>query len=314
MPLRISKNSAYGLMALAAVMWASSGTFTVLALDAGAEVMQITVFASVFTTLILLPAIGVFDRKSLGIMRRDFMPMLLFSVITGTFFAIAWYMCIDLTGVATAVVLLYAYPSIVTIASVFLLGEKLTPGKALALPLTFIGCVLVAGAGDLEEGFSFDLVGISLGLYAAAAAAVYYIWGKKFLDRYSANTVILYMTALSIPGIVLLANPVTILENHISGEAWAYIFAIGLFPGTIGFVVSMVALRHIEASRASIVASIEPVAAVAIAVLVLADVITLLQGAGVGLVFVGVLLLRLTRKDREEDARAPDGARTGGKA
>lgn len=312
--MRISKNFAYGLMALAAVMWASSGTFTVLALDSGAEVMQITVFASVFTTLILLPAIGVFDRESLWIKRRDFMPMLLFSLITGTFFAIAWYMCIDITGVATAVVLLYAYPSIVTVASVFLLGEKLTPGKALALPLTFIGCVLVAGAGDFEDGFSFDLVGIALGLYAAAAAAVYYIWGKKFLGRYSANTVILYMTALSIPGIVLLANPVTILENHISREAWAYIFAIGLFPGTIGFVVSMVALRHIEASRASIIASIEPVAAVAIAVLVLADVITLLQGAGVGLVFVGVLLLRLTRKDREADASVPDGAGTGGKA
>jgi len=267
--------------------------------------MQITVFASIFTTLILLPAIGLFDRKSLWIEREDFLPLLLFSIITGTFFAIAWYMCIDLTGVATAVVLLYVYPSIVTVASIFLLGERLTPGKALALPLTFIGCVLVAGASDLEEGFSFDIIGIALGIYTAAAAAVYYIWGKKFLDKYSANTVILYMTALSIPGIVLIANPVTILDNHISGEAWAYIFAIGLFPGTIGFVVSMVALRHIEASRASIVASIEPVAAVAIAALVLADVITLLQGVGVGLVFVGVLLLRLTRKGRGDGPRIP---------
>ncbi|MBN1677470.1 MAG: DMT family transporter [Candidatus Thermoplasmatota archaeon] len=303
--VNISKNIAYGLMALAAIMWASSGTFTVLAIDSGAEVMQVTLFASVVTTLILLPAIGVFDPKSLRLRRKDFLPMLGFSLITGTFFAVAWYMCVDLTGVATAVVLLYAYPSMVTIASVFLLGEKLTRGKALALPLTFAGCVLVAGAADLEEGFSFDLLGIGLGVYTAIAAAVYYIWGKKFLDRYSANTVILYMTALSIPGIVLIANPMTILDNHISYEAWAYIFAIGLFPGTIGFVVSMVALRHIEASRASIVASIEPVAAVVIAALVLSDVITLLQGIGVGLVFVGVLLLRWTRRSSQEGTRIP---------
>ncbi len=305
MHLRISKNFAYGLMALAAMMWASSGTFTVLALDSGAAVMQVTVFASIVTTLILLPAIGVFDPKSLRIRREDFLPMLLFSLITGTFFAIAWYMCVDLTGVATAVVLLYAYPSMVTIASVFLLGEKLTPGKALALPLTFVGCVLVAGASDLEGGFSFNLLGITLGLYTAASAAVYYIWGKKFLDRYSANTVILYMTALSIPGIVIIANPLTILDNHIGPEAWAYIFAIGLFPGTIGFVVSMFALRYIEASKASIVASIEPVAAVIIAALVLADVITVLQGVGVALVFLGVLLLRITRKDRGEGTKIP---------
>ncbi len=300
-------------MALAAIMWASSGTFTVLALDSGAKVMQITVFASIFTTLILLPAIGAFDPKSLRLRRQDFLPMLGFSLITGTFFAVAWYMCVELTGVATAVVLLYAYPSMVTLASIFLLGERLTPGKALALPLTFVGCVLVAGAGNLEEGFAFNLLGIGLGVYTAVAAAVYYIWGKKFLARYSANTVILYMTALSIPGIVLIANPMTILENHISYEAWAYIFAIGVFPGTVGFVVSMVALRHIEASRASIVASIEPVAAVAIAALVLSDVITLLQGAGVGLVFLGVLLLRWTRKSSMEGTRIPAAPESDGK-
>lgn len=304
--LRISKNFAYGLMALAAVMWASSGTFTELAIDAGAKVMQVTVFASVFTTLILLPVIGVFDRKSLWIKKEDFLPMLAFSLITGTFFAVAWYMCIDMTGVATAVVLLYAYPSIVTVASIFLLGEKLTPSKAIALPLTFVGCVLVASAGDLEEGFSFNIVGIALGIYTAVAAAVYYIWGKKFLEKYSANTVILYMTALSIPGIVIIANPTTLFENHIQADAWAYMFALGLFPGTIGFVVSMVALNYIEASKASIVASIEPVAAVAIASLVLANVITLLQGIGVGLVFAGVILLRLTRKGDAEGLRLPE--------
>ncbi len=300
--MKISKNLAYGLMALAAIMWATSGTFTVLAIDAGAEVMQVTVFAGVFTTVILLPLIGVFDPKSLRIKKEDFLPLLIFSIITGTFFSIAWYMCVDLTGVATAVILLYAYPSIVTVASVFLLKERLTRGKAIALPLTFIGCVLVAGAKDFEEGFSFDYIGIALGVYTALAAGVYYIWGKKFLDKYSANTIILYMTALSIPGIVVLANPLTLFENHISTEAWMYVFAIGLFPGTIGFVVSMVALNHIEASRASIVASIEPVAAVVIAYLVLADQLTLLQGVGVFLVFTGVILLRITK-----EALAPGG-------
>jgi drug/metabolite transporter (DMT)-like permease len=79
-------------------------------------------------------------------------------------------------------------------------------------------------------------------------------------------------------------------------DAWALIFAIGLFPGTIGFVVSMVALRHIEASRASIVASIEPVAAVILAFLVVSEKITAFQGVGVALVFIGVLLLRISKK------------------
>ena len=36
----------------------------------------------------------------------------------------------------TAVILLYSYPSIVTLASVFLLNERLTPAKAIALPIS----------------------------------------------------------------------------------------------------------------------------------------------------------------------------------
>jgi drug/metabolite transporter (DMT)-like permease len=194
------------------------------------------------------------------------------------------------------VILLYLYPSIVTIASVFLLKEQLTPQKALALPLTFVGCVLVAGAQEFDKGFSFDVVGIALGIYAAIGASVYYLWGKKFLDKYSSNTVILYMTALSIPGLVILGNPVELMKTSLSSTAWLLILALGFFPGTVAFVISMVALNHIEASKASIVASIEPVAAVCIAFVVLSQGLNTLQALGVALVFGGVVLLRLTLK------------------
>ena len=294
---RISRNAAYGLMGLAAVMWATSGTFTELALDEGARVMEITVFSVIVSGLILLPLIGAIDPKSLWIKREDFLPLLGFSLVTGTFFSLAWYYCVQMTSVATAVILLYLYPSIVTVASVFVLRERLTPQKALALPLTFIGCALVAGAQEFGKGFSFDIIGIALGIYAAIGGAVYYLWGKVFLSKYSSNTVILYMTVLSIPGLIILGNPIDLVETSLSSSAWLYIIALGFFPGTVGFVVSMLALKHIEASKASIVASIEPVAAVFIAFVVLAQVINALQALGVALVFCGVLLLRLTLKN-----------------
>lgn len=295
--MKVSKNFAYGLMVLAAVMWATSGTFTTLAYDSGADRWNVTVFSTIFTAMVLLPLIMVFDKKSLSIEWKDFLPLFMFAQITGTFFAIAWYTCVELTGVATAVVLLYAYPMIVTIASVFLLSERLTREKAVALPLTFIGAILVVGAKDLEHGFDFNALGVLLGIYTAFAGAFYYIWGKKLLDKYSANTIILYLTLLSIPVLLLIANPFTVLEISIPAEAWGYIFLIGLLPGAVGPIVSMVALKHIQASKASIIASIEPVAAVVIAFLVLSETLSVLQGIGVGLVFLGVLMLRLREKN-----------------
>ena len=298
--MKISKNIAYALMALAAILWSTSGTFTVLALNEGAGVMQITVFSYVFGAAVLVPAIAFFDPKSLRIDLKDFWPMLIFSLITGTFFSLAWYFCVQKTGVATAVILLYGYPSIVTVASVFLLKEKLSPQKALALPLTFMGAVLVAGAQDFGEGLTFNMVGIALGVFSAIAGAIYYLWGKKFLDKYSATTVILYMTVLSIPGVVILANPIDIFSHALPGVSWLWILLLGIFPGTIGFVISMFALGHIEASKASIVASIEPVSAVMIAFIVLSEKINFIQAIGVVAVFVGVLLLRITRRNGKE--------------
>jgi len=287
------------MMAFAAIMWATSGTLTSLAIDQGADVLQVTVFSYLFSSAILLPALVILDPKSLHVESKDFLPLLAFSLVTGTFFSLAWFICIDLTGVPTAVTLLYAYPSIVTIASIFILKERMTIQKALALPLTFVGAVLVATAG-FEGGLSFNLLGVALGIYTAIAGAVYYLWGKKFLDRYSANTVILYMTVLSVPALLAIALPFPSFYRAMTGEAWLWIFLIALVPSTIGFVISMFALRHLEASKASIVASIEPVAAVIIAYLVLTEAINSWQGIGVALVFVGVLLLRLRTTEPQE--------------
>ena len=303
--MRISRNLAYALTALAAVAWATSGTFTVLATDNGATALQVAVFGGTISAMILIPAIAIFDPGSLRIARKDVVPFLVFSLLTGTFFSLAWYYAIDLTSVTTAVILLYMYPSIVTVAGVFVLGERLTKGKAVALPLTFVGCVLVAEAFDLEQ-LRLNMLGILLGLYAALAAALYYLWGKKFLARYSANTIVLYMTGFSVPFLVLIANPFDLAKTSLPSVAWLNILMIAIIPTTIGFVVSMVALKHIEASKASIVASIEPVAAAAIAYVVLSEQIAVVQVVGVALVFLGVLLLRLTSEEQDgEVTEAP---------
>ena len=290
--MNVSHKLAYLLMALAATMWATSGTLTELALDVGPTALQITVFSVVITTALVLVGVAVFDRKSLIIEWKDLIPLFIFSQITSTIFSLAWYYCVDYTNVAIAVILLYSYPSIVTIASVFFLSERLTPEKAIALPLTFVGCILVSGAQDAGT-LDFNLIGVALGITAAVAGSVYYIWGKKFLEKYSANTVVLYMYLFSAPALIVIANPIDVVQTSFTQEAWWYIFLIGLIPGAIAPLASMLALRTIQASRASIIASIEPVVAVAVAYLVLSQTITVFQGVGVGLVFLGVVMLRL---------------------
>ncbi|OGS55350.1 MAG: hypothetical protein A3K60_07185 [Euryarchaeota archaeon RBG_19FT_COMBO_56_21] len=288
----VTKNTAYALMVVAVAMWATSGPFAELAYREDATVIQVATLAFLIGTLILLMLVAVFDRKSLRIKKKDILPFIGFSLIAGVLLNLAWFGAIDETSVAITVVLNYSYPSMVTVASVFLFKERFTAQKALALPLTFAGCVLVAGGGHINEGLSFNWFGIGLGLASAIATAVYYLWGKKFEETYSPNTIVLYLFAISTVFLVLVANPIELAKTSLSGSAWFWILNVAFWSGVVGFVPSMVALKHLEASKASIVASVEPVFAVALAFVLLAEGISLVQVAGVGMVVLGVVLLR----------------------
>ncbi|MDH3365723.1 MAG: DMT family transporter [Thermoplasmata archaeon] len=297
--MRISKNIAYTLMILAAAAWGTSGTLTVLAIDEGTTTGVIALYSEVFSAAMFFAIICLFDRPSLMIKREDVLPFLLFSTITGALFSVAWYNCIDMTSVTTAVILLCSYPSIVTVASVFLLGEKMTLAKAVALPVTFIGCVLVSEAYDLES-IRLNALGIGLGVFTAFGAAAYYIYGKKFLKRYTPNTVALYFSAMMLPALVVITDPRKSLMPSLSANAWLLVFLIALIPCTVGFFMSMVALRRIEASKASIMASVEPVAAVALAVLIVSEAVAGLQLLGVALVLGGIVILRMVRREDDD--------------
>lgn len=298
--MKVSKTMAYALMAVAAILWATSGTFTQKAIDGGATANQVAVFSCLLSTCILVPMVGMLDRPSLRISKRDIVPLLVFSTVTGSLFSLAWFNTVDLTSVTTAVILLYAYPAIVAVASIFFLNERMTAAKAVALIITFIGAVLVSEAYDLEQ-VRLNALGIGLGLFTAFAGALYYLWGKKFLHRLTANTLAVYFAILMLPALVLLANPITLFDPSISGSGWVFITLVAIFPSTFGFLISMIALKVIEASKASIVASIEPAAGVLIAVAVLSEAVSQIQAVGVALVVAGVLVLRIPQKDEKDD-------------
>jgi len=291
--MKIAKNGAYGLLALAVCLWASSGTISTLAMDYGVSVVDLTTIGFISASMVLLPLVAIFDRKSLMIRRKDIPAFIMFSLLAGVLMNLAFFGAINETTVAIAVILNFTYPTIVTIASVFVFKEKLSIQKILALPLTFVGCVLVAGAPLIESGVSINWLAIALGLLSAIGSATYYLWGKKLEERYSANTVVLYLFVLTAIMLVIVANPVSLAHSSIAAEAYVLIFMMAVLPGVVGFLACLVALRHIEASKASIVSSFEPIVAVGIAFVVLSEGVTAIQLGGVLLIVIGIVLLRI---------------------
>ena len=142
------------------------------------------------------------------------------------------------------------------------LHEKFTPGKGLCLVLSLLGCALVSGVAG---GVTLDAGGVAYGLGAALCYTLQNILLATKLKKYSPMTNLFYMFLFSaaaslvftaaageLPGVAyILTTPGALAAN----------LGLGLVCSLAAQWLYTAALKTIPASRASIAATFEPVAA-----------------------------------------------------
>jgi drug/metabolite transporter (DMT)-like permease len=80
--------------------------------------------------------------------------------------------------------------------------------------------------------------------------------------------------------------------NVFSTSAILYIMGLGLFPTVLAYWFYTQGLKQLEASKASIVSTIEPVVATIMGLLIYNENVSLIQAAGILLVLGAVLLIQ----------------------
>jgi drug/metabolite transporter (DMT)-like permease len=194
------------------------------------------------------------------------------------------------TTVTTAVVLLYTAPAFVTVIAWRLWGETLDARKLVALALAFGGCALVARAYDLTR-LGLNLGGIACGLGAGLTYALFTIFGKVVVKRYSPWTGLTYQLlfgALFLAPLQTWAAFTPLIEFP---QAWFFALALALGP-TLGAIWFFAAgLANVPASNASILATIEPVMASVLAFVLLGERLEVWQMVGGVMVVLGAISL-----------------------
>ncbi|MDX1269629.1 MAG: EamA family transporter, partial [Oceanisphaera sp.] len=191
------------------------------------------------------------------------LPMLALFGFTGVFlFYGSYQIAVKQGGAALASVLLYTAPAWVALMAAVFFRERMTPPKWTALGLNLAGVALVAqGAGATVLGDSrVSQAGIGCGLLAGFCYALYYIFGKVFADRYAAETVFLLILPM---GGIFLTPWVTFGAK--SPTAWAALLALAFFCTYGAYHFYYAGLKHLEAGRAAITATLEPVVAAVVA-------------------------------------------------
>ena len=279
------------LIILAGCFWGSMGIFVRRLSTFGFSPIQIvslriTVAALVFSLLLLIK-----DSSGFRIALRDLPLFLGLGFGSILFFTICYFSAITIMPLSTAAILLYTSPIWIMLMSVLFFREKLNRIKLIALALAFAGCVLVSGI----SGEGLTLTGLLLGLGSGIGYGLYSILGTIALRKYSPYTVTTYTFLFAAAGSWLVCQPADMVSKFSAADnlTGLLLFCVltGLVTAVIPFLAYTLGLRTVEASRAGILATIEPLVATLVGIVVFSEPLTLLSGLGIILILAAVILL-----------------------
>lgn len=276
----------YGLVLAAAFMWGVIGPICTFIYMEGISPLETAFWRAMFGWLFFL--MHATAKKQVRVAPSNLPILLAFGLICISVFYGSYQVAIHTLGVGLAAVLLYTAPAWVALLSRLFLGERIGLAKATCVGMTIAGVGLISMGPQLmgETSIPFDLFGLGVGLLAGFTYALYYIFGKKFLHRFATPTVFVY--AMPVGALTILPF---VSFVHKTPTAWMLLVSLGLITSYGAFSVYYAGLKRLEATKAAVVATLEPVVAAAFGFGLFGERFGLTGWLGSGLILGAVLLV-----------------------
>ncbi len=284
------------LIILAGCFWGSMGFFVRGLGTYGFSSIQIVSIRVTLAALLFALVLLIKDRAGFKVLFRDLPLFLGLGFGSILFFTVCYFTAITMMPLSTAAILLYTSPVWIMLMSVLFFHEKLDRRKLMALVLAFAGCVMVSGI----SGGGLTPIGLLVGLGSGIGYGLYSILGTIALRRYSPYTVTTYTFIFAAVGSWIICRPVELFDKftntaHI-GFLTVFCCLTALVTAVIPFLAYTCGLQNVEASKAGIIATIEPMVATLIGILVFSEPLTLISGLGILLILTAVVILNLKQK------------------
>lgn len=273
----------YFFIIAAAVCWGLIGIFSGFAFSQGMQPMEVAFWRAVLAWCCF--AGQAFSTRQLRIDGRDIPLLAVFGLLGISLFYISYQYAVKTGGAAFASVLLYTAPAWVVVCSNFFYRERLTPIKLGAVALVISGVFLISRSGGAGGGsVSVGLVALISGLASGFCYSLYYTIGKHFSGKYSSANLFFYLLPIGALGIVPFVEfgPKTM-------EAWLALVGLSVVSTFVANLCYYKGIQYLEAGRASIVATLEPVVAAVTAFVFFGEYFTMIGYLGASLIIVAVL-------------------------
>ena len=294
------KTKSFIYIITAGILWGTSGLFVNALEGYGYSSLQMTAMRGLVSFICMLGYVLIKDRGLLKIKPLD----LLFFLGNGVALfltAFLYYTNIQLTSVATAVVIMYTMPIIVMIYSVIFFKEKITALKIIATITMLVGCGLVSG---IVGGFKMNPLGLFIGILSGFTYSAYSILTKIEFKR-GADPITTSLYSFGFMSVVALSvcEPLKIVERTTSVKAFILLIGLGVVTFVIPYFLYTLSLKYLPAGTASSLSIIEPMAAAVFAVIFLEQVPDLLTSSGIALIIFAVFLLGVAESLLEKKSK-----------
>ena len=253
-----------------------------------------------FSFFVLLPLL-VLTRGAgrLRVPRADLDRLFLLGILGVAASNYFYYLAIQRTNVAVAIVLQYTAPVWVLLYMVVRGLQRATLQRVAAIALALAGIVLVIGIVG-SGAVHLDTLGVVAAMVAAFSFAFYNVGGHSLLARYDRWLVLLYVTCSASLFWIAVNPPWKIAGAHYSTAEWLFLLVFSLLSVLGPFALYFAGLQHLEPTRAIVVSCLEPVFSIVIAAIALGEVMHPLQMLGIVLVLAATLVVQMP--DRKGEA------------
>jgi drug/metabolite transporter (DMT)-like permease len=264
---------------------------------------------STIALLILLPILLLKGKSPLRVRSshlRQFFLLGILGLAASNYF---YYLAVQKTSVATAIVLQYVAPVWVLLYMLTRRLQRATVRRVSGVILAVLGCVLAVGELVVKGGFPwlvisgmrFNTLGVVAAELAAISFAFYNVYGQHLLQSYQRWTVLVYSLLMAAVFWQAVNPPWKIIAQHYSGGQWLFMAIFAITSMLVPFSLYFAGLQHLDPTRAIVTACLEPVWAILLTALILGELVTPMQVVGIVVVLSATILVqRPERKGRSE--------------
>ncbi len=281
-------NKAYIYALSATLLWGSTAAVVKLLLK-NLNSLQILLFASFFASLSLF--IIVLIQKKISIIKsyglKDYWRFIYMGFVGVFIYYLFLYIAISYLKAQEAFVINYLWPIMIVLFAIPILGEKFTYKKILAVIFSFIGVIIIATQGNLQQLHFEKPIGVIFAIIAAMSYGLFSVLGKR--QNYDKTTSMFFYYLFTFIFTLIAVTSFSFIPKiegmQILGLIWT-----GIFTSGGAFLLWFLALKYGDTAKIANIAFLTPFFSLVYIYFLLHETILISSIIGLLFIFVGIFI------------------------